>query len=318
MKIQKSEVSILEQEPGIEGLLKHIEKCGRIAYKSEDRITTDSYQRFLKMLTEKGHWAVFEHGTVYLAFPTCDWHRYSEFFKEPYCRVGIGEEIGYYYVTTNYRYILQNNLQAIMEKYWEEPGACHKHRISTHWICSRATSHQLVRSRIYSYIQESQRYCNYSKDKFERSITYILPEWIYRVREDIGSTIDSLTRESRSWILDLDGEELWDTLCCEDRTVASRDRIWKTLEDEYFYELSTDEGENLKPEEARGILPNDTKTELIMTGFLEDFYYTPPADSSEKAGFFYLRCAPDAQADIRKLAVSLKEQMDARGFDKLR
>jgi thymidylate synthase ThyX len=116
--------------------------------------------------------------------------------------------------------------------------------------------------------------------------------------------------------LDLDGEELWDTLCCEDRTVASRDRIWKTLEDEYFYELSTDEGENLKPEEARGILPNDTKTELIMTGFLEDFYYTPPANSSEKAGFFYLRCAPDAQADIRVLAESLKEQMYNKGIDR--
>jgi hypothetical protein len=53
-----------------------------------------------------------------------------------------------------------------------------------------------------------------------------------------------------------------------------------------------------------------------MTGYKEDWFYEPPKDSPEKAGFFFLRCAPDAQADIRVLAESLKEQMIEKGIDK--
>ena len=80
-------------------------------------------------------------------------------------------------------------------------------------------------------------------------------------------------------------------------------------------EMLAGDGEKLLPEEARGILPNDTKTELIMTGYKEDWFYEPPKDSPEKAGFFFLRCAPDAQADIRVLSEDLKEQMIRRGIE---
>jgi thymidylate synthase (FAD) len=219
-------------------------------------------------------------------------------------------------VTTNFRVILQLDLGKFMEKYWTEPDQSFYRRIGSLWSCSRATSHQLVRHRLFCYLQASQRYCNYSKDKFGSELTYILPQWIYRVREDVGNTIDTVTYESRRWILQLDGERLWDELTLWDRTVSGRDKMWEAIEKEYMAEMLAGDGEVLKPEEARGILPNDIKTELIMTGYIGDWFYEPPKDSPEKAGFFFLRCAHDAQADIRVLAQDLKEQMIEKEIDK--
>jgi thymidylate synthase ThyX len=92
--------------------------------------------------------------------------------------------------------------------------------------------------------------------------------------------------------------------------------MWKAIEKEYMVELTAEDGEKLLPEEARGILPNDAKTELIMTGYVGDWFYEPQEDSPEKAGFFFLRCAPDAQSDIRVLAQSLKEQMCNKGINR--
>ena len=468
MKILKSSVEIVDQAPGIEGMKKHIERVGRIAYKSEGLITPDSYLRFVDMLYKRGHWAVFNLGTVYLKVPkaalTTD---IQSLLSEPFTK--YDEVGGFYYITTNYRVICQLGLEELMVKYWEEPCKNHYHRITSHWICSRSTSHQVVRHRalcivgdsevysvtpglkwkiedlyewmnsptsgllgfmdlasvneesgliyatkikdviqsgrksvyrvvtelgnelistkahqyyvgggeyktlsklsvgdsIYSYlqetnevkkdkivsiescgrkmcydlevvgpyhnfvasgvvvhncaIQESQRYVNYDKSKNGGGIQYIHPQWAYRVREDIGTTIDSLTGEVRSWVLDLDGEELWHELSLHDRTVAGRDRLWELIENEYRYEVNADDGEKLKPEEARGVLCNDTKTELCLCGYLSDWMYEPdPEKTTEKAGFFYLRCAQDAQEDIRVLAQSLKYQFIERGFDKLK
>jgi hypothetical protein len=52
-----------------------------------------------------------------------------------------------------------------------------------------------------------------------------------------------------------------------------------------------------------------------MTGYKEDWFYEPPTESPEKAGFFFLRCAPDAQPDIRVLAEDLKKQMIEKGIN---
>lgn len=313
MKVEKSSVTMLQQEPGIDGMYRYVERTGRITYKTEDRITPDSWKRFLKMLKERGHWAVFNQGSVYLRFNPSEHLTVWESLKDtkPWTRwVELEDEVC---VSTNYRVILQLDLQDFMEKYWVEPDLNFKLRIGSHWICSRSTSHQLVRHRVFSFLEMSQRYCNFSKDRFGRSLTYILPQWIYRVRDDIGNTIDPVTYESRSWILGLDGERLWDELTIWDRSVSGHSRIWEEVEKEYMSELMEDDGEILKPEEARGILCGDIKTEVAMTGFLEDWYYEPPTESSEKAGFFFLRCAPDAQPDIRVLAIDLKKQMDGIG-----
>jgi len=317
MRIINSYVSPLHQQEEINDMYRHIERCGRISYKSEDKITDESWIRFKQIILEKGHWSVFEHGTVYLVFPTSEKEVLEIFEKTvPFTRWEIID--GKVYLTTNYRIILQRNLQEFMEKYWSIPTENHYHRETSIWVCSRSTGNQIIRHRAFSVTQESQRYCNYSRGKFNEGLTFILPQWIYRVRQDIGNTVDPITGILRKDILALDGEILWDTLTCYDRTVSSRDDFWKKSEEEYLYELKTDEGESLKPEEARGALCNDVKTEIALTGYVEDWFYTPSPDCPEKVGFFYLRCAKDAQADVRVLAQSLKETWERDGTSKLK
>lgn len=312
MKIIKSSVEILPQESGVVGMLKHIERIGRIAYKSEDKITDDSYIKFIDMLKNRGHWAVFDSGTVYMIVPRgVSWIK--EIIENPYSRVrkDLNPSKDRYFITTNYRVVLKLGIPLEdIKKYWADPNKDSRFykRVTSHWICSRGVSHELVRHRVFSFLQESQRYVNYSKDRFGGEITYIIPQWIYRVREDIGNTIDSQTGLSRNYILSLDGQELVEDLAAWDRTVAARYNTWKAIEDEYIYETTTDEGEHLKPEEARGILCNDVKTELCITGYLEDYIKYPNKNSTEKEGFFYLRTAKDAHPDLRVLAIDLENQ----------
>lgn len=311
MKIIKSSVEILPQEEGVVGMLKHIERIGRIAYKSENKITEDSYIRFTEMLKNRGHWAVFDSGTVYMVIPRgVKW--VDKLMRNPYSRVEYDGKYRYF-ITTNYRVILKLGISLEeLKKYWVEPNEDPRFykRLTSHWICSRGVSHELVRHRVFSFIQESQRYVNYSKDRFGGEIIYIIPQWMYRVRENIGNTVDSLTMLPRDYILSLDGQEMVENLAAWDRTVASRYNLWQRIEDDYIYETTTDEGEHLKAEEARGILCNDTKTELCMTGYLEDYIKVPDIDSKEKEGFLYLRCAPDAHPDIRVLAEDLRKQIE--------
>ena len=313
MKVVKSSVEIIDQGPGIDGMKRHIERVGRISYKSESRMSEDSWVRFVDMLYERGHWAVFGLGTVYLKVPIFySGQGFSDLLKERFTEhVSCG---GYYYVTTNYRVICQLGLEDFMKSFWVEPGEHHHRRVTSHWVCSRSTSHQVIRHRAFCFIQESQRYVNYDKEKNGGGISYILPQWAYRIREDIGSTVDSLTGESREWILGLDGEELWNELNLHDRTVSGRDNLWRLIEDEYKYELNSEDGEKLRPEEARGVLCNDVKTEFCMCGYIGDYMMEPKEGSKEKAGFFSLRCASDAQDDVRVLAQSLKDQFIERGY----
>ena len=67
MRLIKSSFEILEQEPGIQGIYKQIERAGRTCYKSEDRITEDSAEKFVNMIKDRQHTAMLEHGTVYLS-----------------------------------------------------------------------------------------------------------------------------------------------------------------------------------------------------------------------------------------------------------
>ena len=66
MRIITSNVEILPQTCGLDGIYKQIEIAGRTSYKSEDKITEDSAKRFVDMLLNRGHTAPLEHGTVYL------------------------------------------------------------------------------------------------------------------------------------------------------------------------------------------------------------------------------------------------------------
>lgn len=320
MKVIDSSVGIIVQNPGIEGMKRHIEKCARICYRSEGNITKDSYVKFLGMLYSRGHWNALSLGTVYMKIPVSDSEVIEKLCKTgPFTRWNTFKN--YIKLTTNYRIICQLGLEAEMEKYWVEPDDDFYKRVTADFICSRSTSHQLVRHRAFCMLQESQRYCNYSKDnKFKDGLIFILPSWAYRLRDMLGVTFNKYTGESREGLLNTSGENLWNKLKEENHPlVQARSRYWETCEAEYNYEVTGKFGDlKINPEDARGVLCNDVKTELCLCGYIEDWMYEPSEDSKEKAGFFYLRTAKDAQEDIRLLALSLKEQFEIRGYDKMR
>ena len=81
MKIIKPSFEIIDQQPGIEGLLKHIELAGRTCYKSEDKITEGSAKEFVERMIRLGHCSMLEHATVYLKIPI---EEYEKNYKNKY------------------------------------------------------------------------------------------------------------------------------------------------------------------------------------------------------------------------------------------
>lgn len=122
-----------------------------------------------------------------------------------------------------------------------------------------------------SFLMESQRYVAYNRDKFGGEITYIIPEWIKSRIYEIADTIEPMTGYSRSYILD--EPTIPDIIRIHMLALDRATNCWweslKKAEDDYMYLLTDECG--LKAEEARGVLPNDCKTELIMTGFVSDW-----------------------------------------------
>lgn len=279
MKLIESSVQIIkEKDP-----YKMIELAGRTCYKSEDKITENSAKEFVDRMIKLGHGAMLEHGTIYLACLVFDGdvdnnnnltpnHRFYKYQSNKYSKVKVaqyawsGEDVAC--VTTNLRVLVENNWLDDLKTYRCEPTRYHEKRITAKFICDRGVSHEFVRHRVFSFAQESTRYCNYSKDKFGNELTFIKPSWSY---------FKNISYEDAGYF---DGDVFESSL--------------KKAESYYFKLIE----KGWKPQQARQVLPNATKTELVMTGFESDW-----------EGFFKLRCSGAAHPDAKKLADELRELM---------
>lgn len=150
MKLIKPSFQILDQQPGLTGVLSHIELCGRTAYKSEDKITSDSAPKFVEMLIKRGHGAVLEHGTIYLVYYwdgkvcSCGEHLYKNDTMDFYYNNKYSEVIrsgNSLYITTNYRVLVENGRLEDL-KYHCEPTEFHVKRITVKFVCDRGVSHK--------------------------------------------------------------------------------------------------------------------------------------------------------------------------------
>ena len=126
MKIIKPSVEEFIQGAGFEGMLKHIERCGRLCYKSEDKIAEGSAEKFVNMLKNKNHMAMLEHSTIYLTIPEYNLRddegkclegeyqvlRMDKYTKFKYNDTDQNDRTAY--ITTNYRVIVENKLESIM------------------------------------------------------------------------------------------------------------------------------------------------------------------------------------------------------------
>lgn len=165
---------------------------------------------------------------------------------------------------------------------------------------------EFVRHRVFSFAQESTRYCNYSKDKFGNELTFIIPCWLENIVEGNYEWEDQnpfLTAggsdkeygyddSSNTWLKDSE-KNLTE---CKWAIYPHYNYFFKALQEaEDTYNLFLNLG--WKPQQARSILPNSLKTELVMTGFVSDWKH-----------FFKLRDVEAAHPQARELAKPLHEE----------
>lgn len=203
----------------------------------------------------------------------------------------------YAYVSMNYRHIVENDWMDDLQ-YMCEPTQYHEKRITVKFICDRGVSHEFVRHRVFSFAQESTRYCNYSKDKFANECTFIIPNWaeipegVYECFEDSSDIYDFNAK----------GIDNTNVLYC-DKKDEEADIYWLKAMDnaqEIYFELLS---KGWKPQQARAVLPNSLKTELVMTGTIEQW-----------KGFFKLRDAGSAHPQAYELAHPLHEKFKELGL----
>ena len=302
-------------EPSTEELFnpnpqKHIEFIARTCYKSEDKITEDSNKVMCKNLYKNKHWAMLEHFIfIYKINKTINFK--SNFVEilsaEKY--IDVTEQI----IINERRTILSFNARSLLDliiKYKDHEQILndlimliekivydydcdeifgnrfkkvdHDNFIkiddvtiltpieqfihgwhSIKFVCDRGISHEIVRHRVASFAQESTRYCNYSKDKYGKEITVIKPFYL----KD-GS--DNPNNEMVAW-------GVWK-------------RAIENSEKSYFEMLDL----GCTAQEARAVLPNSLKTEVIMT-----------ARNYEWGHFFELRCDKAAHPQMRELSLPL-------------
>ncbi len=132
-------------------------------------------------------------------------------------------------------------------------------KVTVRFICDRGVTHELVRHRIASYSQESTRYCNYAQDKFGSELTFIKPCF---------------------WADDSENMRLWE-------------ETMQGIENTYNKMIAA----GAKPEEARSILPNSLKTEIVVTMNMREWRH-----------YFKLRTSPAAHPQIREISTALLKE----------
>lgn len=303
MKLIESSVQIIEEKDPY----KMIELAGRTCYKSEDKITENSAKEFVDRMIKLGHGAMLEHGTIYLRIretvngnipPAMLYWRhltnstYSKVIYKIEADHPYEGNYGVLYITTNLRVLVENNRLDDLQ-YQVEPTEYHEKRITAKFICDRGVSHEFVRHRVFSFAQESTRYCDYSKNKFGNDITYIIPSWLDLPEGKYSNWDNDWCDVSELKLLYPEVDNLSDPANCFLQSIKNA---------EYYYFMLINRG--WKPQQARQVLPNATKTELVMTGFESDWEH-----------FFESRCSGAAHPDAKKLADELKSLMNVKNIE---
>lgn len=305
MKIINSQASVLvENDP-----IKKIEKCGRVCYKSEDKITEDSAEKFVANIIKGGHEAVLEHTSfifqvsysvyedirdkvifvenrypvkMYLRFTDSDGYVVSgnvRAWRDFFCFAGVppymndfveANPILFSEFKSDFPFNLRGGKWNIRQISTNELVSTYQRLvhedISVKFICDRGVTHEIVRHRPASFCQESTRYCNYRNGKFGGEITVIKPCFFK----------ENSTRYL-NWFV-----------ACESAETA--------------YNAILEDGGT--PQEARDVLPNSLKTELIMTAPLMEWCH-----------FFNLRMSPAAHPQMQEVASYAYDAMNSFLWD---
>lgn len=257
MRIINPKFEIINQNPGIEGILEQIKIAGQTCYDSESKRTP---KEFTDMLIKSGHGAMLEHGTVYLYTDISEIA--SRYIKNKFSLVHeiilLNKAIGYY-ITTNYRVLVENGWLDDL-KYFTEPLDYHEKRVTVRFTTQIAISREYNRHRVNSIAEQSTRYCNYSKDKYNGHVSIVKPTWVSDLIKGNEENIKvNLRGMCQAIYLGSDIEE-WDAIMYW---------LFSNLVAEYSYLNMLKLGRTAQ--EARTVLPLDTRTELVHTAFISDW-----------------------------------------------
>ena len=346
MKIIKPNFEILEQqynkETLLEDMFKHIELCGRTCYKSEDKITDTSYEKFVKMLEEAEHGAMLEHGTVYLTIPLgtpIDDPQYiwkmdivGFFSKNKYSKVNkevINENIdveikGYgmrtqasatfYYITTNWRVIFESQDNNLV-KYFLNNYHIEKENLKDsvlQWMTPPTDKHEKRYTVKFTYHLAVARDINRHR---VQSIGEESTRYCNYSKEKFGAELNIIEPVFFSDLAKnrINSENQWSlkTMC---RLIAQGKEnemdatdIWRfvNLVCEFGYKYNT-KVFKWTPQQASLMLPLDTKTESVHTAFASDWCH-----------FFNLRALGTTGAprpSAKEVAWPLMEEFLDNGF----
>lgn len=209
MKLVKAHYEILNpniNDPKVvKNIYKQIEQAGRTCYKSEDKITDVSAEKFVRAIAKSNHEAMLEHASMTVRF-----------------------------------------------------------------VVDRGVSHEIVRHRLSSFAQESQRYCNYSNDKFGKEVCFIIPFWLEKELQTDYHTMEydaiwqHLVFDKK---IDSKIQEKIDVMSDSERQAIEWKLGCEVAESVYLSMLES----GATPQEARTVLPNSTKTEIIMTANMREW-----------------------------------------------
>lgn len=300
MRLIKPSFEILEQGPGLQGIYKQIELAGRTCYKSLDKITEDSAEGFVNRMIASKHYAMLEHGTVYLKykFNIPDDLVVISYSNNPYSKVHISARGKTAYITTNLRVLVENEWLDDLQ-YLCEPTEHHEKRVTVRFTTSNGIMREFTRHRSHSFAVESTRYCNYFKDKFNNELTFIIPYWLNVPEGDVyydGHTC---------WIGDVEIRPRCSTAGTESEFNLDIIRFIEHLVNSEVTYLDLIRM-NKKPQEAREVLPLATKCDMVMTGFVSDWQH-----------FFDLRARGTTGAphpDAKALAEPLMHEFERRNL----
>lgn len=285
IKVVNPSVELWAQEGyTLDAIWKHIARCARVCYQSVPKDNDESDYDFLVRTLFKGcnvlkkyydkefiiktHLSVCEHGTVHLKyrlFSVKEMDKATRFINNPYSKSKVCD--GYAYVTTNMRVLIENNWLDELE-FIDTTSNCpyYTDRYTVNFITDIGASRELNRHRVNSISEESTRYCRYNADKFGNNITVAKLPWIPAVDPDTGHDYtDGFYND----------DEIYYDGIIRDKYAA----CWEAI-DWFLYGLQIANLVYCKcielgwtAQQAREILPLNTKTQVVHTAFVDDWQH---------------------------------------------
>ena len=284
MKLIKQSFQFVNQKGfTLKDIYKHIEYCARISYKSQDKITDTSYEKFVNMLKSRGHDRPLEFGTVHLKMSSSQFDALqmllikNKVYNDCWIKYNViyTEKEGICYITTNYRYYLElcKYDRGVPEYLDPSDSPFYPKRYTIHMILDRGVMDEFRTHVGLSHLAESTRYINYSKEKFGSEITFIKPCWLNDEKLKLYGPYHTVIRDKSP----------------ESIFIANLNNV----ERDYLDLIKL----GWTPQQARSVLPLSIKSELISCGF-EDSW----------SNFFSRRDAPDAHPMAQEIAKPMHQK----------